>query len=581
MAFLKKLLSMVNGSGVNSAPRQMQPTQMQPTQPRLRTFEEIEAERKQRQAEIEKRRQENEKRMKELEIQAEIEARRRKKIAQKSADNVEKRTDVLPKNIGDAYVAARRYVVQGKYEEALKEFGRTQDLTLMELYKLKKIQTDGMSIGRMVHESDQYLKITIKQRNMLIELRNAIMRKGRYESMDVGQLFDMINQRIAPLLDILIDNMKKSSTGKSDANGKKKKNSSNKKDTQKQKTVKVKCFKDMERSTKAVVFNAREQYPDLNQYCQTAKIRAEEGALKESLNQVRNALELIVEELCRKFGCEFDERTSLETKIDMVRDSGDLPAEQIKLMHVTRGLGNKGSHHGTAQPTAGEASEAIEKLNKIISIFEKSTAGRVSDDNYILRGSNEYYDVERKYYGKWASCFSYGEIMINKEFLELKKKADDGDISAMLDIAVGFLFKPITWTRETLVYLKKYERYPDPCDARYYYWVLKACKTYYNNWQEGKSVPLRYLPTVLLEGIKFIKFHEMRYEEADVEIRRNDQFAYVEENLFGRFGGMSDLFKKRYGEMLIALMKEYDDADDLFAPVHRECSVEDVKALLK
>lgn len=166
------------------------------------------------------------------------------------------------------------------------------------------------------------------------------------------------------------------------------------------------------------------------------------------------------------------------------------------------------------------------------------------------------------------------------DYVMLKEKADKGDIQAMLDIASGFFENPICWTNESLIYLKKYREplyYPDPCDARYYYWILRACYTAYFDWKDGKPLPLRYLANTLLEGIKFIYMHKRRLEKLtsrQIVNRSSDQFSQAR-SLFGEFPDYYS-YQEWYIEMLTAMMKEYA-GKNLFANVHKEKTVQDVE----
>ncbi len=335
-------------------------------------------------------------------------------------------------------------------------------------------------------------------------------------------------------------------------------------------------FKARERGNKGEAFDVNKRYPKIKLHLGNAKLRNGEQNYESALYEIRMALEVVVKELGRNLSVHFEERESLEDKINKLGTAGRLSQTQTELLHSARRSGNKGSHDKSWTPGKSDVSKGFDEIKKVIEMFKTYMEKGETTENAPLSGTNEYYSTKRKYNGRWAKCFTYGELMMIEDFVRLKEKADNGDIQAMIDIASGFLENPICWTNESLICLKCYKNNPDPCDARYYYWILRACEAAYVAWRAGKDLPLRYLANVLLEGVKFIYWHRLRYKNVNRSVTQQDQFAGVEKNLFGKFVGLHN--QENYLNMLVVMMKEYKPSN-LFAPVHKETTVEQIQAL--
>ena len=99
--------------------------------------------------------------------------------------------------------------------------------------------------------------------------------------------------------------------------------------------------------------------------------------------------------------------------------------------------------------------------------------------------------------------------MNDMNYVRLKRRADNGDIEAMLDLATAFLPQPnkMKWGYDHLILSPNFEgdgykALYNPFDSRYYYWLIQAGKQAYNDWIKGNTIPLKYIATALAESIK-------------------------------------------------------------------------------
>ncbi len=340
-------------------------------------------------------------------------------------------------------------------------------------------------------------------------------------------------------------------------------------------------FKARETVIKGEPFDIDREYPKMKEYIDDARDDYEKQKFYKALHNIRMSLEVMVKALCRKLFVPYENREALDSMINKLDETGKFSAAQKNVLSGAKWFGNMGSHDDDEKEvTESDAARGFAEIEKVKEMFITFMTDERSIRNAPIFGTNEYYSPQRKYYGRWSGCFSYGSLMMINDYVMLKEKAEKGDVQAMMDLASGFLESSICWTGDSLIYLKKYKDplyHPDPCDARYYYWILKACGKAYDDWKAGKALPLRYLANTLLEGIKFVYMHRQYGENLtsrQLVNRSNDQFAQAK-NLFGAWDN-NEYMQDDFIEMLTAMMKEYD-GENLFAVVHKEKTVQDVE----
>lgn len=95
-------------------------------------------------------------------------------------------------------------------------------------------------------------------------------------------------------------------------------------------------------------------------------------------------------------------------------------------------------------------------------------------NNNVPMRNPDYYSPNRRYYGMWYNCYTKPDLMRIPEYVDLKNKANKGDIQAMLDIAVGFLPKQIQWGAFQSVCVS-YDYFRGCCDAKVYFLIITIC----------------------------------------------------------------------------------------------------------
>ena len=248
---------------------------------------------------------------------------------------------------------------------------------------------------------------------------------------------------------------------------------------------------------------------------------------------VRLGLESILKDTINAYAFPYtkpDDKGDLEAMIDYLADEAHVFSPQVRsLMHKTRILSNKGAHKETnalpiTMDDAGIAIGYLRELTELAGAAEPKNESAGADAgasaemaNAPLEDPPYYSGQKRQYLGKWAHCHNRMELMNIPEYVFLLRKAEQGDIQAMLDIASGFLSEPINWNANMLINMQPY-RYNNKVydqqnayDVRYYYWVSMAAgqTLAYDQKREFDRIPWRYLATALYDAVLFnyINFH--------------------------------------------------------------------------
>ena len=256
-------------------------------------------------------------------------------------------------------------------------------------------------------------------------------------------------------------------------------------------------------------------------------------------------------------------------------------------LHRIRKLGNKGVHVTNEPLFIDDAKEAYELIVNVIPRLDEfcdiSQIYRISQNLNEPMHNPNYYSPMRRYYGKWNHCYTREQLLQIPEYIELEKRANSGDISAMLDIAVGFLARDINWSNQGLVCMPPY-KFNDmffsnktAYDARYYYWIYRATDAvlqYFNNNNSNLYngvIPLKYISTSLIEMFKFY-FFTLDYQYYYVTYVNNEKPVYTDQyktakSMFGEIN-LNDFDLYASLEILITLIEKY--GSDIITANHKE-----------
>ena len=352
------------------------------------------------------------------------------------------------------------------------------------------------------------------------------------------------------------------------------------------------------------------KYPTTAEQYKKALERLAQGEAEESLTAARKALESVVKEICKKCGIDTTDTNRSITLFDMIEhlaENSFLREDESSLLHKVRMLCNKGAHVGESEtPSAETAEEAITLLAKVLELLaskdDTAAFGSIASANNIPMLNSDYYDPRRKFRGEWSECYTHEDLAVLPDYMALKRKADNGDISAMLDLAIGFMPKKPFWSPEHILCMPKFRaRGKEFCqerayDTRYYYWITRACDqavaNVYN--EEGeKTYPKKYMANAFLEAMKFgvaILSRRQYLYVSNVKFGRNpeeDEPEYTDqyqltETLYGK--QMNDIYAVNrwslfWGYQLLKLIEEAGTCD-IIVGIHRENSVEAIKYLI-
>lgn len=340
-------------------------------------------------------------------------------------------------------------------------------------------------------------------------------------------------------------------------------------------------FKEIEKKSAAYNFPLGKEFPELHRIASEAIDNASDKK-RTSLIKFGEAFEFMVNTLCQRYEIRFDTQTDVFGRIDKLREGEVISAPQRNLMRKMGSVENV-----IAQSDSEDIPEEV--FNRYTGLFreavEEFLSIIISEDAFNNIPLNtpmfdpDFYSSDRKYYGLWADAARKEQLLLNTEYVQLKRAADSGDINAMLSIAIGFLQQPgkLQWGFDRIVALPNFEKqgykvYPDPYDARYYFWLIEACKKAYSDWIDGKRIPLKYIATALAESIKYMCGHALAAsgkQNAERTMPNQDDLGF---NLFGKKMSYDYETISGFAAMLICMLKEYGCSEkgtkSIIAPLH-------------
>ena len=331
-------------------------------------------------------------------------------------------------------------------------------------------------------------------------------------------------------------------------------------------------------------------------YLDDAKKLVEMGMPGPALMSCRNALEVLVKDLCKNCGMQYDSRElDLSKMIDSLYEANIIGTSIKDSLHRIRMKCNKGAHAEDVVSMI-DAEEALKDITDAYEIVPNSISPdkvqQVKQIHNVPKANPDYYSRDRRYYGKWERCFTRQSLLVIPEYVELENRANDGDVEAMLDLAVGFLPKDITWSSNMLVNMppfihrKQAFNQDRAYDTRYYYWILKAVDT---AWWEIESFPRKYISTAIWEGYKYWFYRLVDgdyyyvadvYEWYDTNTRSyhyqekyGDQYALMR-NMFALNDERVEMFdswgmRVEPSEVACAIFENVKDCD-FVAPIHED-----------
>jgi|GEM_PF-5819483 len=313
-----------------------------------------------------------------------------------------------------------------------------------------------------------------------------------------------------------------------------------------------------------------------------------------SLNSARLTLELLVKYLCKLNNIttsDYDKTITLEQMISALSENNIVSDNNIDLLHKVRILGNKGSHNVDDSVNDYEAKNAIDLLENLISNvinLNMNNHDTENQNNNIPMKNPDYYSLNRPFYGMWSNCMSIEELRVIPEYCLLESKANNGDINAMLDIATGFLPKrePIFFSENSLVCMPKYhykgkEYYnKNAYDARYFYWIYRACDCACDCFENDRDFPKKYISTALLELIKYLLYTiNYAYFCVNYVDSKTGKKSYFNQYSIYDFSTLK--YKILDFTFLLMIMLDENDYDfSVFAPVHKETNFSQIEYII-
>ena len=319
-----------------------------------------------------------------------------------------------------------------------------------------------------------------------------------------------------------------------------------------------------------------------------------ENEIESASHSLRLSLEIFVKIICKDNGIltsEDDATIELNGMINSLKELNLFTNDEINLFHEIKNHTNPGTH--------GNVSDATNELTKSYcsawrmylvnnNCYIEPKGGNV---NVPLDGSSFYLQGKRTY-GMWSECQSREDLLTIPEYVELKKKADSGDVDAMIDIALGFLDKSggirtSDFGLMCMPKIKKYGKYffnenNRDYNVLYYHWINLAAKTACEKNKEGEFYSKRLIATALLESIKFSFIsnvgvtYNYLYDVDSKRIKNTEEYEY-----FPKYRNQSELAQKMFdiericysniystSKLLFDFIDEY--GNEIISPMHKE-----------
>ena len=321
---------------------------------------------------------------------------------------------------------------------------------------------------------------------------------------------------------------------------------------------------------------------------------------EKDIDGVLSASRKCMECILLSFSCNQNENAQgdngLLLLINNAYNCGQLSSSEAEVYHRLRKIGNKGAHYNADSTTIEDADLAYKYITEIVEGCRKKEDIPVMEQgDPLFAHENDYYSSDRRYYGKWSNCITKADLLRNVDYLKLKQKAEQGDIEAMLDIAIGFIDQRSTmndnglWNMPTIRIRGKEYNNVMCYDTRYYYWICKAAikaVDYYLDFQKWR-IPMKYIPTVLLEFLKFLYYcalppHMYNYYVNGVKQTFSGNYVpvYIDQFNVGRdlYDDFDDILvaSGHYGyskfDFLRDLMLEYE-GENIIHPIHFENTI--------
>ncbi|MBQ8039282.1 MAG: DUF4145 domain-containing protein, partial [Lachnospiraceae bacterium] len=323
-----------------------------------------------------------------------------------------------------------------------------------------------------------------------------------------------------------------------------------------------------------------------------------------ALSSARVSLEYMVKELCKKCGTDTSDSNveiKLQDMINVLRENNVISEKEAVTMHQVRILCNKGAHPGEVAPELDDAREAVRMLADVLDFLSEKEADidfdqKKSENNQPMLNT-DYYSPKRKYRGEWSECYTRESLAVIPEYTGLLRKAEAGDISAMLDLAIGFVHKTPVWSPNQLFCLRYYRpiskydsvqrkrvlKQPElTYDTRYFYWVTRACNQSITVLEKGGTYPKKYMANAFMDAIKFAI---LDYKRDRVEvIDRNEKLLYSNQyemvrELYGKNLNTYFPYSFKWVCELLNMVSEAGTTDIISDLHYKEKSVEGIKYL--
>lgn len=244
-------------------------------------------------------------------------------------------------------------------------------------------------------------------------------------------------------------------------------------------------------------------YTLIDNYLKKAFEDVDSEDYEDSLFHTRQSLEAFVKSLCKEANINYytrDNQINTFSLINTLQENGILTDREKNTLHGIRAKCNEGVHVDIDNP-----SEASASVLRIANEFLSFVNSFKQKDPSALAGKNEpmidpdFHSDTRPYYGKWENARKDIDLRRDPKYIHLLRKAEDnGDISAMLDLASGFL--PRTLDVNDSGFITKYKGKEPNSD--YYKWIVRAVLQACKNIEESEPVPMRYLATAVWEALR-------------------------------------------------------------------------------
>ena len=237
--------------------------------------------------------------------------------------------------------------------------------------------------------------------------------------------------------------------------------------------------------------------------------------------------------------------------IDHIFKADIIDSDEKNILHQIRVISNKGAHpdENNEEITEEETLKALTDMKNFLQATGNKDEESVFLSTNVPMEDPDYYSVTKRIRSNYVDVkFGWDVLALDPEYVRLYRRAENNDVSAWIELALGFLPKHIV-ASEDYVIKKIVDKFRDNVPTMYYKLIVAAAYVAMEQENKGEYYDKKYIVPALWDAINFLfyiynhydflnsitKYHELRY----------DRITTITEDEFGREIKINDMFRDK------------------------------------